>query len=217
MTCPFPPEAGRSTGAARKCLVLAGLLGGAAAALAQSTAPSTAWGTPLGAAASAPGPASGIVARPAPSAFATARASSGATGEYFHDFGELIVRIRSVKWIEEICSEAFPATAQVNERAYDDWLMAHGEFVKEMEAQFEVIERYWANLSPRARGEGFNAKALSAKADANRAGLAQDFHATPATVFQRRCDAYPAVLLSPQLDLEKSQVDYLASVRLGPR
>ena len=189
------------------------------------------WGTPLApppgasaavapAAASAPDAAASATTysiKPPPSAFASARATSTATGEYFHDFGELIVRVRSVKWIEEICSEAFPSTAETNEHAYDDWLMAHGEFVKEVEGQFEVIGRYWGDVSPQARKEGIGVDALRARVEANKDGLRTDFHATSAVSFQRRCDAYPEILLSPQLDLEKSQADYVVSMRRGPR
>ena len=191
--------------------------------------PASGWGTPLAparsasaaapAAASTPDPAASTVylIKPAPSAFASARATSTATGEYFHDFGELIVRVRSVKWIEEICSEAFPTTAETNEHAYDDWLMEHGDFVKEVESQFEVIGRYWSDVSPQARKDGFNVDALRAKVESNKDGLRTDFHATSAVTFQRRCDAYPEILLSPQLDLEKSQADYVTSMRRGPR
>ena len=190
------------------------------------------WGRPL--AASAPAVAPEAAAPPASaasattitippprpasqSAFAAARARSTATGEYFHDFGELIVRVRSVKWIEEICSEAFPATAEVNEHAYDDWLLAHGEFVKEMDGQFDVIARYWGNIPEKLRKDGFDVDALKARVEASKDGLRADFHATSPAVFQRRCEAYPEILLSPQLDLEKSQADYVKSVRLGPR
>ena len=86
----------------------------ASAQTAAASAPRAEWGAPLhppaAAAEPASAPASAIttIVLPPRSAFATARASGGlATGEYFHDFGELIVRVRSVKWIEEICSETF--------------------------------------------------------------------------------------------------------------
>jgi hypothetical protein len=203
--------------------------------LAAQTAPAkpapVEWGTPIGAvppapSASAPSasteapavaaPASGAV-KSAPSAFATARATSTATGDYFHDFAELIVRVRSVKWIEEICSETFPATAETNAHAYADWLVDHGAFVDEMEAQFVLIDKYWGQASAQAKKEGLTVDQLRARVDSNRAGLRKDFHAKGSASFQRRCEAYPEVLLSPQLDLDKSQSDYVASVRLGPR
>jgi hypothetical protein len=155
--------------------------------------------------------------RPPPSAFATARANTQATGDYFHDFGELIVRVRSVKWIEEICSETFPATAETNRHAYEVWLVDHGSFVQEIEGQFLVIGNYWGEASDEARKEGLTVDQLKAKVDANRAGLRQDFQARGMRSFQARCDAYPEILLSPQLDLEKSQSDLVRSVRLGPR
>jgi hypothetical protein len=211
----------------RFLLLLAGAAA-AASALAQATpaAPAAAreWGTPAsGAAATAPAPEPAastsliIVPKALPSAFASARANSTATGEYFHDFGELIVRVRSVRWIEEICSETFPATAETNRHAYQDWMVAHGAFVDEMEAQFGVIEKYWGDATPQARKDGMTVEQLRARVDANRAGLRQDFHAKTMVSFQRRCEAYPEILLSPQLDLEKSQADYVTSVRLGPR
>ena len=204
------------------------------AAFAQAgAAPPTAstWGRPLGAAsapaagASSATPSASMAGRvidvptpkPAPSPYAAARARSTATGEYFHDFGELIVRVRAVKWIEEICSEAFPATAETNEHAYDDWLLAHGPFVREMEGQFEVIGRYWGNIPERLRKDGFDVESMKARIESNKDGLRADFHATSAAAFQRRCEAYPEILLSPQLDLEKSQADYVTSVRMGPR
>ena len=155
--------------------------------------------------------------KPPPSAFANARASSQATGDYFHDFGELIVRVRAVKWIEEICSETFPATAETNRHAYEVWLVDNGPFVDEVEGQFLIIDKYWGEASEQARKEGLTVDQLKAKVDANKAGLRQDFHARGMRSFQARCDAYPEILLSPQLDLERSQAELVRSVRMGPQ
>ena len=152
-----------------------------------------------------------------PSAFASARASTQATGDYFHDFGELIVRVRNVKWIEEICSETFPATAETNRHAYEVWLVDNGPFVDEVEGQFLIIGKYWGDASEQAKKEGLTVDQLKAKVDANRAGLRQDFHARGMRSFQARCDAYPEILLSPQLDLERSQAELVRSVRMGPQ
>ena len=191
----------------------------AAAPLCAQTTPHAEWGTPV--AASAPASSASAAAmislpKAPPSAFAAARASTQATGDYFHDFGELIVRVRSVKWIEEICSETFPATAETNRHAYEVWLVDHGSFVDEVEGQFLVIDKYWGESSGAARREGLTVDQLKAKVDANRPGLRQDFHARGMRSFQARCEAYPEILLSPQLDLENSQAELVRSVRLGP-
>jgi len=192
---------------------------------AAASAPKGEWGAPLHppAAASEAAPASAAASAPTTivlpprSAFATARASGGlATGDYFHDFVELIVRVRSVKWIEEICSETFPATAEANRHAYEVWHVDNGPFVDEVEGQFLIIGRYWGDESDTARKEGLTVDQLKAKVDANRAGLRQDFIARGMRSFQTRCEAYPEVLLTPQLDLERSQADLVRSVRLGP-
>ena len=186
------------------------LLALAAPLLAQPAASAPEWGTPT----SAPAPV--LAPRPPPSAFAAARASTQATGDYFHDFGELIVRVRSVRWIEEICSDTFPATAEANRHAYEVWLVDHGPFVQEMEGQFLIIGKYWGEASEEARREGMTVDQLKARVDANRAGLLQDFRARGMRSFQARCEAYPEILLSPQLDLEKSQAELVRSVRMGP-
>ena len=207
-----------------KRLLPLALLALATPLFAQSGAASgTEWGAPLGgapAAAPAPAPAASAtvitVPKPSASAFAQARASTQATGDYFHDFGELIVRVRSVKWIEEICSETFPATAEANRHAYEVWLVDHGPFVEEVEGQFLIIGRYWGEESEQARKDGLTVAQLKARVDANRAGLAQDFRARGMRSFQVRCESYPEIMLSPQLDLEKSQADLVRSVRLGP-
>jgi len=183
------------------------------------------WGTPLRPSTAAPEAAPASAAASAPttivlpprSAFAAARANGGlATGDYFHDFAELIVRVRSVKWIEEICSETFPATAEANRHAYEVWHVDNGSLVDEVEGQFLIIAKYWGDASDTARKEGLTVEQLQAKVDANRAGLRQDFIARGMRSFQTRCEAYPEILLSPQLDLERSQADLLRSVRLGP-
>ena len=183
------------------------------------------WGTPLrpadaapeAPAASAAASAPTVIVLPPRSAFAAARANGGlATGEYFHDFAELIVRVRSVKWIEEICSETFPATAEANRHAYEVWHVDNGSFVDEVEGQFLIIARYWGDESAAAKKEGLTVEQLKAKVDANRAGLRQDFISRGMKSFQTRCEAYPEILLSPQLDLERSQADLVRSVRLGP-
>ena len=196
----------------------------AAASRAQHAASAAEWGTPVGGAPAAAAPAASAAAsavtislpKPPPSAFATARASTQATGDYFHDFAELIVRVRSVKWIEEICSETFPATAEANRHAYEVWLVDHGSFVQEVEGQFLVIDKYWGEASQQARKEGLTVEQLKAKVDANRPGLKQDFLARGTRSFQARCEAYPEIMLSPQLDLERSQAELVRSVRLGP-
>jgi hypothetical protein len=199
------------------------LLAAAAPAFAQpapaAPASSAGWGTPLGQAAApaASAPASGPTTITLPkSAFATARASTQATGDYFHDFAELIVRVRSVKWIEDICDETFPALAETNRHAYEVWHVDNGSFVDEMEGQFLIIDKYWGEASEQARKEGLTVEQLKARVDANKAGLRQDFHARGMRSFQARCEAYPEILLSPQLDLERSQADLVRSVRLGP-
>jgi hypothetical protein len=203
------------------------LLAFAAPVFAQSATPASGveWGTPRNAPAAAAEPASAaasaattiLLPRPAPSAFAAARASTQATGDYFHDFAELIVRVRSVKWIEEICDEAFPATAEANRHAYEVWLVDHGSFVDEIEGQFLIIDKYWGEASAQARKEGLTVEQLKAKVDSNRAGLRQDFHARGMRSFQARCEAYPEILLSPQLSLENSQAELVRSVRMGPQ
>jgi len=197
----------------------------AASASAQTpaaSAPLREWGTPLHPPAAAAEPASAAsapttIVLPPRSAFAAARANGGlATGDYFHDFGELIVRVRSVKWIEEICSETFPTTAEANRHAYEVWHVDNGSFVDEVEGQFLIIGKYWGDESANAKKEGLTVDQLKAKVDANRAGLRQDFLSRGMKSFQMRCEAYPEILLSPQLDLERSQADLVRSVRLGP-
>ena len=138
-------------------------------------------------------------------------------GDYFHDFGELILRVRSVRWIAEICGEAAPATATDNRRAYAGWYRAHKAFVDEMEGQFAIIEAYWADASPQARQEGLTAQQLRIKVDANREGLQRDMVAKGQPALLKRCQAYPAILRSQQLDFERTQADEVRSVRLGPR
>ncbi len=205
-----------------KSLLTLVLLAAAAPSFAQGTpaAPASAaeWGTPVpqAAAPAASGPTTITLPKPPPSAFAVARASTQATGDYFHDFGELIVRVRSVKWIEEICSETFPATAETNRHAYEVWLVDNGPFVDEIEGQFLVIGKYWGDASEQARKEGLTVDQLKARVEANKAGLWQDFHARGMRSFQARCEAYPEILLSPQLDLERSQAELVRSVRMGP-
>jgi hypothetical protein len=209
----------------KRLLTIAALGAAVAAAPASAqtaaSAPKGEWGAPLHPSAaepaSAPASAATTIVLPPRSAFATARASGGlATGDYFHDFGELIVRVRSVKWIEEICSETFPATAEANRHAYEVWHVDNGSFVDEVEGQFLIIAKYWGDESPEARKEGLTVDQLKAKVDANRAGLRQDFLSRGMKSFQTRCEAYPEILLSPQLDLERSQSDLVRSVRLGP-
>jgi hypothetical protein len=171
----------------------------------------------LPARAAAPAPTWGARPPPPPKASDAADEDDGrATGDYFHDFGELIVRVRSVRWISEICADAFPAGGDLQRRAYADWLQAHRPFVDEMEGQFTLIEKRWADASPAARA-GVSPKDLQARLEANRDALREDFLARPTAVQQKRCDAYPQLLLSRGLDLEKSQADLVKSVRAGPR
>jgi hypothetical protein len=139
-----------------------------------------------------------------------------ATGEYFHDFAALMVRLRSVGWLADICSEAFPAYAELEHRAYDDWLRAHRGFVDEMDGQFALIDRRWAAAAPAAASQGITTAALQEKLNANRAALRDDFLARSLAVQRKRCEAYPTLLLSRPLDIEHAQADLVRSVRRGP-
>jgi hypothetical protein len=185
------------------------LLSSAAAAAPSASAPAPA--------ASRPASAAGWGRPVAPPTRADGEDDGRANGDYFHDLGELIVRVRSVGWIEQICSDAFPANAELNRRAYADWLQTHKAFVDEMEVEFALIPKRWADASPNAAKEGFTMQQLEARLDAHRAALQDDFLAKPRVTQQKRCDAYPQLLLSRTLDLEKSQADLVHSVRLGPR
>jgi hypothetical protein len=139
-----------------------------------------------------------------------------ANGDYFHDFAALMVRVRSVGWLADICSEAFPGDAELEHRAYADWQRAHRSFLDEMEGQFALIDRRWANAAPAAASQGLTTAALQAKLDANRAALREDFLARPVALQRKRCDVYPTLLLSRPLDLERSQPELVRSVRRGP-
>jgi hypothetical protein len=193
----------------RSCLSGAclALLAAAGAASAQASAPApsssaSGWGRPP---------------QPAKPLHAEDEDDGRANGDYFHDFGELIVRVRSVGWIADICSDTFPANAELTRRAYADWLQAHRAFVDEMESEFGVIAKRWSEASPNAAKEGFTAQQLEAGLEAHHAALREDFLSRPLVTQQKRCDAYPGLLLSRPLDLEKSQADLVRSVRLGPR
>jgi len=139
-----------------------------------------------------------------------------ATGDWFHDYAALMVRLRSVGWIAQICGEVFPANAELEQHAYDDWLRAHRAFVDEMEGQFAALDRRWAAAGRAAAASAPRAAALQARLDANLSGLREDFLARPRSIQQRRCDAYPNLLPSKALDLERSQAELVRSVRLGP-
>jgi len=168
-------------------------------------------------AAPASAPTWGAPVAPPPRASDAADEDDGsATGDYFHDFGELIVRVRSVRWISELCADAFPASGDLQRRAYADWLQSHRAFVDEMEGQFGLIEKRWAGASPAARA-GLSTKELQARLDANRDALKEDFLARPLATQRKRCDAYPELLLSRRMNLEKSEADLVKSVRAGPR
>jgi len=172
---------------------------------------------PLPARAAGAAPTWGTPAAPSAKASDAVDEDDGsATGDYFHDFGELIVRVRSVHWISEFCADAFPAGAELQRRAYADWLQSHRAFVDEMEGQFGLIQKRWADASPAARA-GISVKELQAHLDANRDALKEDFLARPLATQRKRCDAYPELLLSRRLDLEKSEADLVKSVRAGPR
>ena len=162
-------------------------------------------------------PGWGAPPAPAPKASGAADEDDGrANGDYFHDFGELIMQVRSVRWISEYCADAFPADAELQRRAYTDWLQAHRAFVDEMEGQFGLIEKHWSDAAPASRA-GLSATQLQAKLDAVRGILHESIRAEPLAMQKERCEAFPQKLLSRRMDLEKSQADLVKSVRAGPR
>jgi hypothetical protein len=56
--------------------------------------------------------------------------------------------------MEELCTEKFPETKEKNIAAYADWKTQNNTFIREMEGQFDVMERYWKKILPNANDIG---------------------------------------------------------------
>lgn len=143
--------------------------------------------------------------------------NSGEVPNYFQAVGYVVGQIRTVKWMEELCSEQFPDTKAKNVAAYEEWRTRYASFIGEMEGQFEVMELHWQKVLPNNKDVSSSVRKLSEALNIHRQTLKTQSAARGEDTNRWMCELYPDRVATPANDLEKAFADRVAIIRRGPK
>jgi len=154
-----------------------------------------------------------------PCAPAWSQGASLVEDRYFHSLGVIMSKIRGVQYTADICAERYPATKEANQRAAEDWRDRYQPFIGEMTAAFNGLPRYWAGRNKEAARAGPAMWAqVNRQLDGAKLLLEQQYLAQLGEEkFAIVCANYAMVLQAPGADLERTQVQEVATIRRGPK
>lgn len=137
--------------------------------------------------------------------------------DYFQAVGYVVGQIRTVKWMEELCSDQFPDTKAMNIAAYENWKGRYALFINEMEGQFDVMDKHWKKVLPNNRDVSTSIRKLSDAVNTHKETLRAQNSARGKDTYRRMCELYPDRVATPTNDLEKAFADRVAIIRRGPK
>lgn len=143
--------------------------------------------------------------------------SSNEVPNYFQAVGYVVGQIRTVKWMEELCSEQFPDTKAKNVAAYEKWSARYASFIGEMEGQFDVMAQHWERVLPNNKDVNSYARKLSEALNIHRQTLKTQSAARGEDTNRWMCELYPDRVATPANDLEMAFADRVAIIRRGPK
>ncbi len=136
---------------------------------------------------------------------------------YFQSAGFLTGQLETIVWIEEFCSEAFPATRMKNKDALAQWREKYADIVAEVERQPDLINQYHFNLPKSEQPSASIYAQLAAHSANEKIRRKNQLLAVGAARFQQTCNSYPQVLHSDSKDLERRYAKEVAAMRQGPK
>ncbi|HEY0585485.1 MAG TPA: hypothetical protein VGD52_05090 [Pseudoduganella sp.] len=142
--------------------------------------------------------------------------NSNVPPNYFRAVGYVIGQIRTVKWMEELCSERFPDTKAKNVAAYEKWSVRYAAFINEMEGQFGVIERHWQKTVPNNKDASASVRKLSDALNTHKQALRTQNSLRGEDTYRWMCEVYPDRVATLTNDLETALADRVAIIRRGP-
>lgn len=139
--------------------------------------------------------------------------STDSTGDYAMDLGQVYGAIQAVKFMRDICAEAFPDHIQANAAAYEKWRVRYKPFLQEMERHFS------ASMWREAKGDPQQHMLLLRRTDdmfmQYREGLKQQMTSDGPAKFRGQCRIYPTYLTTDRTNLEYYYTEQVATIRAG--
>ena len=148
------------------------------------------------------------------STFAWGERSTSSTGNYENDLGQIYGAIQGVRFMNEICSQAFPELAVSNEMAFQSWRKRYLPFLQE-------VNRHWAALIEReTNGDPSKHKEFSRYEenylDQLRQSLRAQMSSSGSDLFFETCSGYPRYLTTERRDIEHFFAEQVTTMRRGP-
>ena len=143
--------------------------------------------------------------------------SKPAHRDYFYDFGIVWGAIHKAAWLKEACDQAVPQSQATNQQALDVWQSRNKALFVEIESQFGVMGRYWAQLPQPAKESRRTGEQTRQEYEAYKPTYIASLRAFPTEKLDAACNGFPHLLLSPAMNIEDRYRSELASIRTGPR
>lgn len=144
---------------------------------------------------------------------ALADQSTDSTGDYAMDLGQIYGGVRAVKYMEDICSEAFPATTKTNEVAYKQWRERFLPFLQEVEKHWGAMAWKEAKGDPQRHTEVLTK--LEKSFEGYKKGLKSQMASDGQDAFRKQCELYPQYLRTDQTNLEYFYAEQVNTMRKG--
>ncbi|MBE0576381.1 MAG: hypothetical protein IH613_10870 [Desulfuromonadales bacterium] len=144
---------------------------------------------------------------------ALADQSTDSTGDYAMDLGQIYGGVLAVKDMEDICSEAFPATENANEVAYEKWRKRFLPFLQEVEKHLSEMAWREAKGDSQRHTEFLNKMEQSFEGYKN--GLRNQMVSDGQNAFRKQCELYPQYLKTDRTNLENFYAEQVNTMRRG--
>lgn len=140
--------------------------------------------------------------------------STDSTGDYAMDLGQVYGAVQALKFMKEICSEAFPAQSQSNELAYAKWRSRFLPFLQEVEKHWSAAAWREAKGDPKQHVDFLNK--IANYFDQYKEGLRKQMSSDGLQPFQKQCGLYPTYLTTDRTNLEYFYAEQVTTLRKGP-
>jgi len=141
--------------------------------------------------------------------------STGSTGNYEMDLGQVYGAIKAVKAMEEICGNAYPEYIKKNEVAYQEWRAKYKPFLQEMERHFTAYA--WREAGGDTQRHMEVLRKLDDGFKGYKKGLEAEMRSEGEEAFRNKCQIYPIYLMTDRLNLEHFYAEQVSTIRKGPK
>lgn len=139
--------------------------------------------------------------------------STDSTGDYAMDLGQVYGTIQSIKYMNEICSQAFPTIAKSNQAAFQSWRKRYLPFLQEVEKHWTTFAWQETNGEPQKHTEFL--RKMATQFDQYKEGLRTQLLADGPEAFVKQCNIYPKYLTTERTNIEYFYAEQTATIRRG--